>query len=334
MVLFVILLLQWVVTKLVVSRRIRRTTRRRYLSRLKKTVQEWNRTQDLDPLSSQVLVGANATLESMAGHDMLRSVSFVLLVMSLAPQEHEGVLDIVAAPGGKTTHVPALMENSVDDSDSNLQRRIKEILQVLSNMNDSTIDLLLVVFPPLDLIKIIDALLKHKPRTNTLKVIVAPGGKRIHVPLLIENSVNMSSEVDATFIVVPANNADISLQKRIKENSHTRYSPLSSHVLVGVDATLEYMAGHYMLQSASSILPVMSVSPQENKGVVDMVAAPGGKTTHVPALMETSVNMSSEVNVTFAVAPANDSDSNFQRRIKRNSYTQYRTIKFSSSSWC
>ena len=41
-----------------------------------------------------------------------------------------------------------------------------------------------------------------------------------------------------------------------------------------------------MLQSASSFLPVMSLAPQEGERVLDMCAAPGGKTTHICALMK------------------------------------------------
>ena len=44
---------------------------------------------------------------------------------------------------------------------------------------------------------------------------------------------------------------------------------------VPVGATPEYMAGHYMLQGASSFLPVMALAPQEGDQVVDMAAAPG-----------------------------------------------------------
>ncbi|KAL0407020.1 UNVERIFIED_CONTAM: 26S rRNA (cytosine-C(5))-methyltransferase NOP2B [Sesamum latifolium] len=55
---------------------------------------------------------------------------------------------------------------------------------------------------------------------------------------------------------------------------------------VPIGATPEYMAGHYMLQSASSFLPVMALAPQEKERIVDMAAAPGGKTTYVAALMK------------------------------------------------
>ncbi|KAJ2063007.1 rRNA (cytosine-C5-)-methyltransferase nop2 [Coemansia sp. S146] len=55
---------------------------------------------------------------------------------------------------------------------------------------------------------------------------------------------------------------------------------------VPVGATPEYMAGHYMIQAASSFLPVMALGPQENEKVLDMSAAPGGKTTYCAALMK------------------------------------------------
>ena len=57
----------------------------------------------------------------------------------------------------------------------------------------------------------------------------------------------------------------------------------SSQVPLG--ATPEYLAGHYILQGASSMLPVMALAPQENERILDMASAPGGKTTHIAALM-------------------------------------------------
>ncbi|GIL59825.1 hypothetical protein Vafri_14549 [Volvox africanus] len=54
---------------------------------------------------------------------------------------------------------------------------------------------------------------------------------------------------------------------------------------VPIGATPEYMAGHYMLQGASSFMPVMALAPQPEETVVDMAAAPGGKTTYIAALM-------------------------------------------------
>ncbi|KAH4916799.1 hypothetical protein HBI79_225420 [Parastagonospora nodorum] len=55
---------------------------------------------------------------------------------------------------------------------------------------------------------------------------------------------------------------------------------------VPLGATPEYLAGHYILQAASSFLPVVALAPQEHERVLDMTAAPGGKTTHIAALMK------------------------------------------------
>ncbi|KAL3074335.1 hypothetical protein niasHS_015165 [Heterodera schachtii] len=57
---------------------------------------------------------------------------------------------------------------------------------------------------------------------------------------------------------------------------------------VPVGATPEYLAGHYSIQGLSSFLPVMALAPQPNERILDMCAAPGGKTTHIASLMGNS----------------------------------------------
>merc|ERR1719195_639642 len=58
----------------------------------------------------------------------------------------------------------------------------------------------------------------------------------------------------------------------------------SSQVPLG--ATPEYLAGHYIIQGASSLLPVMALAPQPGERVLDMASAPGGKTTYIAAIMK------------------------------------------------
>lgn len=57
---------------------------------------------------------------------------------------------------------------------------------------------------------------------------------------------------------------------------------------VPIGATPEYLGGHYMLQSASSLNPVMALDPRPGEKILDMSAAPGGKTTYIAQLMKNS----------------------------------------------
>ncbi|BFZ55539.1 rRNA (cytosine-C5-)-methyltransferase nop2 [Savitreella phatthalungensis] len=55
---------------------------------------------------------------------------------------------------------------------------------------------------------------------------------------------------------------------------------------VPIGATPEYMAGHYILQAASSLVPVLALQPQAGDKVLDMASAPGGKTSFLAQEME------------------------------------------------
>lgn len=50
-------------------------------------------------------------------------------------------------------------------------------------------------------------------------------------------------------------------------------------------ATPEYLLGHYYLQGAASQLVTVILDPRPGEMVLDMAAAPGGKTTHIAQLM-------------------------------------------------
>ncbi len=59
-------------------------------------------------------------------------------------------------------------------------------------------------------------------------------------------------------------------------------------ILRGVEspgATLEYFLGYYQVQGLTSMLPAKVLSPQPGEIILDLCAAPGGKTTHLAQLM-------------------------------------------------
>ena len=52
-----------------------------------------------------------------------------------------------------------------------------------------------------------------------------------------------------------------------------------------------YENGEIYVQSLSSMLPVLALNPSENENILDMCAAPGGKTTMIQSLANNKVNL-------------------------------------------
>ena len=144
----------------------------------------------------------------------------------------------------------------------------KEVLELLRkdlcayySYNAYLMSKLMQLFSPTELKEFLEASETQRPvtiRTNTLKT-----RRRDLAQALINRGVNLNPIGDWTKVGLVI---------------------YDSQVPIG--ATPEYLAGHYMLQGAASFLPVMALAPQENEKILDMCAAPGGKSTYIAALMK------------------------------------------------
>jgi len=138
--------------------------------------------------------------------------------------------------------------------------RLKKDLCSYYNYNEFMIGKFLDVFHSSEILEVLEANEVQRPvtiRTNTLKT-----RRRDLAQALISRGVNLDP---------------------VGKWSKVGLVVYSASVPLG--ATPEYLAGHYILQGASSLLPVMALAPQPGERVLDMASAPGGKTTHIAAIM-------------------------------------------------
>merc|ERR1719410_1743599 len=161
---------------------------------------------------------------------------------------------------GRITEVISVLKDFKAKREDGVDRqtylnKLKKDLCTYYNYNEFMIEKFLQVFPINEIVEVLEANEVQRPvtiRTNTLKT-----RRRDLAQALISRGVNLDP---------------------VGKWSKVGLVVYSAQVPLG--ATPEYLGGHYILQGASSLLPVMALAPQPGERVLDMASAPGGKTTH------------------------------------------------------
>ncbi|ORC84743.1 nucleolar protein [Trypanosoma theileri] len=152
-------------------------------------------------------------------------------------------------------------EREEDRTREEYMQLLRSDVMELYEYNDFLTDAILLLFPPAEAIEFFEAM--EKPRPTTIRVNTLKAKRRDLVQALVKRGMNVEP-----------------LEKWSKVGLQVFESN------VPISGTIEYLAGHYMLQSAVSFLPVMALAPQEHERILDMAAAPGGKTTYIAQLMK------------------------------------------------
>lgn len=205
-------------------------------------------------------------------------------------QDRSGLLKGVEEGGEGAEDSEQVQLLAQSHSAEELRERIQETVQVLSHFkeereeerdrteyldllrrdlidlyeyNEFLMDAILYMFPPAEAVEFLEAMEKTRPttiRVNTLKT-----KRRDLVQMLVKRGMNIEP---------------------LEKWSKVGLQVFESNVPIA--GTVEYLAGYYMLQAAASFLPVMALAPQEKERVLDLAAAPGGKTTYIAQLMKNS----------------------------------------------
>ena len=179
-------------------------------------------------------------------------------------KEAQGAPDLQIVQG-RIREVIAVLQNFKTRREEGVDRqtylnRLKKDLCTYYSYNEFMIERFMQVFQITEIVEVLEANEVQRPvtiRTNSLKT-----RRRDLAQALISRGVNLDP---------------------VGKWSKVGLVVYSATVPLG--ATPEYLAGHYILQGASSLLPVMALAPQVNERVLDMASAPGGKTTHIAAIM-------------------------------------------------
>ncbi|XP_054083704.1 uncharacterized protein LOC114804562 [Zeugodacus cucurbitae] len=160
----------------------------------------------------------------------------------------------------------------VDRSRQEYLDLLRHDLCIYYSYNDFLMGKLMDIFPLTELMEYLETSEVPRPltiRTNSLKT-----RRRDLAAALINRGVNLDPLGKWTKVGLVVYNSQVPL-----------------------GATPEYLAGHYMIQGASSMLPVMALAPQENERILDMCSAPGGKGSHIAAIMKnTGVLFANDAN--------------------------------------
>lgn len=135
----------------------------------------------------------------------------------------------------------------------------KEICRVYNYPRDS-VNYFLILFPIFEAVRFIESNEKQRPLTiryNNLKKNLSEIKKKLEKKGIKIH--NFSKPLEIAGVV-------------LKNNLKLGNIP-------------EFLGGYYTLQSIASLLPVLSLNPKETERILDLTAAPGGKTTYIGQLM-------------------------------------------------
>ncbi len=248
---------------------------------------EGDAIEDSDPVSSSNLI-TNADEEIkdvVAAKERIAQISAIL-------GEYRAYVERTRASDGPESVV----------SRADLLRQLARDAAAYYGYNDYLASQVLRLFPVSDALAFLEACETPRPvtiRVNTLKTrrrdlaqaLLARGVTLQPLDLFVDASLaappqkktQAASKKDAT---LPEK--EIQPKKEALEPSPATAVPVALQIAdskVPIGATPEYMAGHYMLQTASSLLPVLALGAQPGERILDMSAAPGGKATHIAAMM-------------------------------------------------
>lgn len=212
----------------------------------------------------------DAADEEEAADEMQRTIREQTSIYHLpTPEEVAKTVNRVVAPTELKSHIESILEVLAEFKNRREPGRArKEYIDLLGTYIaelhgylPELVEYFLTMFTPAEAYEFVIASDKARPlviRTNTLKT-----RRKDLAAALIKRGVSLD----------PLDNHWSKVGLKI----------IDSPVPIG--ATPEYLTGHYMLQSAASMCPVMALAPQPKEKVLDMSAAPGGKTSYISQLM-------------------------------------------------